>query len=1082
MGNRMGQWSAGSLACKIPASLLLVTLGAIAPTLPARSQPTAAPPPLTASAPTAADATRFLEEGKQLFRSGQLSQAQTVLERSLATWQAVAKLSPQADAKASELGDTLLYLGRTLSDLGQYEAAAQRLDVAHRHYQQAKNSAGIADALTYRGEVFLNVGDYRSAIAALQEALALQRQVKNPAGEAEALYHIGEVYNRLSQYPQALEQLQQSLALRRQVGDTWGEGRTLQNLGIVERRLGNYDRALELYQQALELNRAAGDRLGEGRTLTGIALTYDQQGDYDRALQTFKQGLAIRREIRDRSGEAGSLIGIGGVYSNLGRYSQALTVYQQALNLVKATGDKPREASLLNNLAGVHYNQANYAHALDLYQKATTAFRELGNRAGEARALNNLGLLHSQLRQFSQALDAYQQSLTIRQTIGDKPGESSTLHNLGLAYGQLGQTEQAQQHLQQALAIRQSLGDRAGEATSRNGLGQLAEQQGQYEEALVHYQQSLARFQQLGNRPGASQTLNSLGALYARLDRPQKARETIQSALLLARQLGDRNSERIALGNLGYLLEQENPVLAIAFYKQAVNVTEAIRNRLSPLSRQQQQAYAETVADRYRRLAKLLLERDRILEAQQVLDLLKLQELDDYLKTVRGNDRSAQGIDTLPQEQQILDNYQALQANAIQQGKELDKLRDISPDQRTEAQTQRIAELEMAQQALRKNFNDFIRSPDIVALTQELNRTANSQNLELPNLNRLQRQLRRADRPTALLYPLLLDDRIELVLVTAYAPPIRRSVPVNRADLNQAILTFRTALTDRASALAQVQQASQPLYQWLIQPIANDLKQAEIETLLYAPDGALRYLPVSALHNGKRWLVEDLRINNITAATLTDLNPQPLVDMRVLAAAFTQGTYEFEVGTRQFAFAGLLFAKPEVANIAARIPTTQTFLDQDFSYNKILPQLNDHNIIHFATHAAFVPGDPQDSFILFGDGGRATLDQVENWNLFGVDLVVLSACQTAVGTELGNGEEILGLGYQMQQAGALATVATLWIVDDEGTQLLMDAFYQAMIQKQPKAEALRQAQLALIRSKHEHPYYWAPFILIGNGL
>jgi CHAT domain-containing protein len=156
-------------------------------------------------------------------------------------------------------------------------------------------------------------------------------------------------------------------------------------------------------------------------------------------------------------------------------------------------------------------------------------------------------------------------------------------------------------------------------------------------------------------------------------------------------------------------------------------------------------------------------------------------------------------------------------------------------------------------------------------------------------------------------------------------------------------------------------------------------------------------------------------------------------------------------------------------------------------------------------------GTPDDSFILFGNGERITLRDIQTWSLKNVDLVVLSACETGLGGKLGNGEEILGLGYQMQQAGARAAIASLWTVDDGGTQALMNAFYAALENgKTNKAEALRQAQIALITDNYSalgeergivgvrqrirdtlgkevanrlgHPYYWAPFILIGNGL
>jgi CHAT domain-containing protein len=163
-----------------------------------------------------------------------------------------------------------------------------------------------------------------------------------------------------------------------------------------------------------------------------------------------------------------------------------------------------------------------------------------------------------------------------------------------------------------------------------------------------------------------------------------------------------------------------------------------------------------------------------------------------------------------------------------------------------------------------------------------------------------------------------------------------------------------------------------------------------------------------------------------------------------------------------------------------------------------------------ATHAVFVKGAPENSFILMGDGNRINLKEIEEWKLPDVTLVVLSACQTALGGELGNGLEILGFGYQLQRTGVRASIASLWEVSDGGTQTLMDALYARLKSgKMTKAEALHEAQISLIRGKNQssgktrssvriesgnsgqnapisrnlsHPYYWSPFILIGNGL
>lgn len=190
------------------------------------------------------------------------------------------------------------------------------------------------------------------------------------------------------------------------------------------------------------------------------------------------------------------------------------------------------------------------------------------------------------------------------------------------------------------------------------------------------------------------------------------------------------------------------------------------------------------------------------------------------------------------------------------------------------------------------------------------------------------------------------------------------------------------------------------------------------------------------------------------------MNSQPQRPPKVLAAAFTEGIDNIQIGAQQYSFQGLTYAQQEVETIAALMPNTTVLLGRDFTPEAIVPRFNDYTIIHLATSAVVIPSQPEESFILFGNGDYATLSEVRNWNLSNVDLVVLSACDTAVGGQLWNGEEILGLGYQMQQAGAKSVIASLWLIDDQGTQILMDAFYTALRNGNTPTAALRQAQIA----------------------
>lgn len=168
--------------------------------------------------------------------------------------------------------------------------------------------------------------------------------------------------------------------------------------------------------------------------------------------------------------------------------------------------------------------------------------------------------------------------------------------------------------------------------------------------------------------------------------------------------------------------------------------------------------------------------------------------------------------------------------------------------------------------------------------------------------------------------------------------------------------------------------------------------------------------------------MQRFNVNHITSASLTNLNTAKQSTLRVLAGAFTKGNYQIKIGNRRVAFAGLPFATREVESLAAAVPETTKLLDDAFTPRVAVPQMDDYTIVHLATYAAFVVGKPEDSFILFGNGDRVNFRNVATWSLPNVDLVVLSACETGLGGKLGNGEEILGFGYQMQQTGARAAM------------------------------------------------------------
>jgi CHAT domain-containing protein/Tfp pilus assembly protein PilF len=1052
------------------------------------------------------------KQGLQLSGQGKKKEALELFEKALVICREIGDKSGE--------GKLLNNIGAVYNNLGQYQKALDFYQQSLAISQKIGDKAGEGIIFARIGDIYNNLQEVKLALDYYQQALAINQQTNNKVDSVVILNKIGEVYLRIGQYKKALELISKAHEEINSRGidrDVTTLGEYLQsptifpsivkkniatNLGEVYSNLGDFEKAKLLLQKALVIAQAENNRLGEATILDNFGSLYINMAEKESALEYYQKSLKIYQEIKDKSGEANTLMSIGSIDLNLGYYQKAQERYNQALAIFQQNDNKIGQGKTLINLGELNRQLSQYPNALKFLNQALKILTSNKNSLGVAATLNNIGLVYQQLGQQTQALNYFQRALEIRKKIDDLNGLGTTLHNIGLVYDELGKQESALKFYQQALAIRQEIGDQVGEATTLNNIALINSNNGNNQQALNYLKQALSIFQKFGYGTSISNTLDSLGTVYKNNKQYDKALESYQQGLIISKKVGSRFLERVILSHIGDLFAQKKPELAIIFYKQSINIIETTRKDLKALPKEQQQSYITTVADTYRRLADLLLKQDRILEAQQVLDLLKVREIEDYFRSKRG---TGQQLVVLRPEEEILKKYDEQQKTAIKLGQELTQLQKIASErQLTPDELQQRNKLVRIQEDFNKQFNQFSELPEIVQLLNQLSRSERKQILDLADLDGLRDDLRL--NSAVLFYPLILDDRLELIITTPDSPPLHRTVNVKREDLNRVILQFRQALQNPS---LDAKTPARQLYEWLIKPLEKDLKQVNLKTIIYSPDGQLRYIPLSALYDGKQWLAERYRINNITSKSLTNFNVKPQLDKRILAGAFTKGNYNIKVGEVSFPFRGLAFASIEIENLVKLLPNTTKLIDKEFSLLSTTTRMNEYNIVHFATHAAFVPGDATQSFILFGDGSIATLKDIGNWTLNNVDLIVLSACETGLGGKLGNGEEVLGLGYQFQNRGVRATIASLWQVDDGGTQVLINAFYQAWNKNNiTKAEALQQAQIALITgnfsdinsqqrgidvtilpsnlkktsSSFQHPYYWAPFILIGNGL
>ncbi|NET58036.1 MAG: CHAT domain-containing protein [Symploca sp. SIO2E6] len=340
------------------------------------------------------------------------------------------------------------------------------------------------------------------------------------------------------------------------------------------------------------------------------------------------------------------------------------------------------------------------------------------------------------------------------------------------------------------------------------------------------------------------------------------------------------------------------------------------------------------------------------------------------------------------------------------------------------------------------------------------------------------------------------NDELELVLVTSQGKPIRRRIGKTRKQVMAVAREFRLNVTDVENTLGYLAPAQQ-LYDWLITPLQADLDTQQIQNLVFILDQGLRSLPIAALHNGNGFIIEQYSVGLMPTLSLTDTRPVNLKNVEVLA-----------MGAEAFSNRDPLPAVPvELQAITNTLWPGEYFLNQEFTYDhlKQIRSRKPFGIIHLATHSDFLPGKPGNSYIQLWDTQLA-LDALRElgWSNPAVELVVLSACRTA----LGDGEAELGFAGLAVLSGAKSALASLWYVSDTGTLGLMTSFYEQLHTAPIKTQALRQAQLAMLNQEVRiegnklvsnssswplppqlqeleelqlsHPFYWSAFTMIGN--
>ncbi len=377
-------------------------------------------------------------------------------------------------------------------------------------------------------------------------------------------------------------------------------------------------------------------------------------------------------------------------------------------------------------------------------------------------------------------------------------------------------------------------------------------------------------------------------------------------------------------------------------------------------------------------------------------------------------------------------------------------------------------QLDTARQQLLKQARDTVEQVKIAELQNyfkdECVEDAQKQAAQLDNI----------DPHTAIIYPIPLQDELVVLLsIGERLQPFRTAVSAEQ--VRDTVILFRQRLQTRPTKRFIYE--AQSLFDWLIRPLLPTLKKAKIDTLVFVPDGSLRSIPFSTLHDGKQFLIEQFAVATTPGLNLTRAQAINWQESDILLVGLSEGVQNYSP----------LPNVPKELESIKNITGGQQLLNSQYTLENFRAQLKSkpYAVIHMATHGEF-DADPEHTYLLTYEE-KLHMDDLQNLIGLGkhrdqpIELLTLSACKTAVGDD----KAALGLAGVAVKAGASSALATLWFVDDEATSLVVTDFYHRLLNTPgiSKAKALQQAQVALLRRVHyQHPAYWGPFLLIGNWL
>jgi CHAT domain-containing protein len=866
--------------------------------------------------------------------------------------------------------------------------------------------------------------------------------------------------------------VQEKVVAGAQADDPVSEAEAL--LELSERQnYENHALALQTAQRALERWQTLANNDGIARSYALIGRCYFAQSDLPKAIANYERALQIWRDQNNIREQARVLIVLGFIENRKGEWSTSIALLTQAQSLIEEANEPFKMGQIASGLADIFNQSGLPENALIQYQRALDYYRQTPSTIDDATTVWAIGTTYYLLENYPEAVTHLQQALV---SLGPNNSDSGLCNEyLGRVYRAMGDLPTALQHLQSALDIFVRASNPREAARVRGLIGQIYQQQGNLKQARQNYQQALATFRSLSDRINQAATYYALG--------------------------------RMELNSANYNA-------AADYLRQSIDVTENVRRTSN--SRDLTAAFSASVYERYETYIECLMRKhqaepaqDFAIRAFETSELARGRSLAELLQATGTN--LVPGLDpqlaaqekTLRQALRAKEDYKVALLSKAYKKEDLDSLE--SELARLESEYKQVTETIKA------------RYPAYEQITKPA----------AWNLQQLQEQVLVDDQTVLLEYSLGADNSYVWAVtrdsIKSFNLPARAVVDNAAKKLYQLLATAPDPNTAKALTTAV-----EELSRMILSPVASELTR---ERIIIVPDGALHYIPFQVLSvpspNPELLVASHEIINTPSASILGELrkeatrrqptkvlaafgaprfapNDAPRKDSAASDSSTTAPSLELaslqralrdiELNRDSFepaSISPLFFAQSELANLRAAASGGETFIASGFTATReqlLRTDLTQYAILHFATHGLLDPKRPENSGLVLSTvdaEGKALNGFVGLQDIYGlrapVDLVVLSACQTALGKDV-RGEGLLGLTRGFMYAGASSVMASLWKVDDEATAELMRETYANMLQKgMTPAAALREAQNSIRqRPEWQAPYYWAGFTLQGE--